>query len=64
MVPGFTDSTVVGLVAEILRSVEPVAKERSLSDRVLLIGHSGGGKDTEAEHCDRGDTLGGDVHRW
>jgi hypothetical protein len=42
MVPGLTDSTVIGLVAEVLRSVEPVAKERSLSDRVLLIGDSGG----------------------
>jgi hypothetical protein len=42
MVPGLTDSTVVGLVAEVLRSVEPAAEERSLSDGVLFIGDSGG----------------------
>jgi hypothetical protein len=44
MVPGLTDRTVVGLIAEVLRSIEPVAEERSLSNRVLLIGNSRGGK--------------------
>lgn len=65
MVPGLTDSTVIGLVAEVLRSVRPAAKERSLSDRVLLIGNSGSGKDTEAEEGDGGgDALSRDEHRW
>jgi hypothetical protein len=63
VIPGLTDSTIVGLVAKVLRSVKPAAEERSLSNRVLLIGDSGGGKNTEAEHGDGGDTLGGDVHR-
>jgi hypothetical protein len=63
MVPGLTNSTVVGLVAEVLRSVEPVAEERSLNNRMLLIGNSGGGKDTETKDGDGGDALSGDVHR-
>jgi len=64
IVPGLTNSTKVGLVAEVLRTVEPAAEEGSLSDRVCLIGDSGGGKGTETKEGDGGDALSGEVHVW
>jgi len=65
MFPGLTDSAVIGLVTEILRSVEPAAEERSLGDRVLVVGNSGGRKNAETEDGDSGgDALSGDVHCW
>jgi hypothetical protein len=64
VVPRLTDSSVVGLVAKVLGSVEPVAKERSLSDRVILSGDSGDltGDDTETENGDGSGGRSGEVH--
>jgi len=64
VVPRVTDSTVLGLVAEVLGRSPPVAEEGSLCDRVVLSRNSGDltGQDTEADGSDESNSSSREVH--